>query len=255
MLSTAVSKDCPRTLYHRWWLVLVGALLSTCAWSGSPPESNPSIDTLDRQVTSKTISGRITLVSEKGELIDDPREFARAVAYFEPADTSEVELADQRAELTTARRQFRPRVLLVQAGTEVVFPNEDPILHNVFSSSPGNQFDLGHYGQDPGKTHRFTTPGLVRVFCNVHPAMSAHIVVVNSPHFIHPNRDGHFRLEDIPAVAGMLTLWHERSEPKQIRFEPGQTDTDLGEVELALTVRELRPQRERLRRPARRGRY
>ena len=95
-----------------------------------------------------------------------------------------------------------PRVVIVQTGAEVTFPNEDPILHNVFSNSPGNRFDLGHYGNSPGKTKRFDQPGLVRVFCNVHSSMSAHIVVVDSPYFTKPDRDGRFELDAVPPRRG-----------------------------------------------------
>jgi plastocyanin len=239
-----------------WGLMFAftATLFWTASWPGVEPATESEAGDRPKKEAHHIIHGRIQLVAEDGEVVEDRREFARTVAYFEPDDNSEFDLIEAQAELTTTRRQFSPRVLLVQAGTEVQFPNDDPILHNVFSSSSGNQFDLGHYGQGPGKSHRFVTPGLVRVFCNVHPAMSAHIVVVNSPHFVQPDRNGVFRLEDIPPMPGQLTIWHERSEPQRFRIDPEQIRTDLGTIELALTVRELRPQRERLRQ-RRRGRY
>lgn len=236
---------------HHCGLLIAGLLLTGVA-SG---QDTPSHSGSDEPATSTTIVGTIRLLAENGEAIDDRREFANAVAYFESDQLEPSPPTEQRAYLATDRRQFDPRVLIIQAGTEVVFPNEDPILHNVFSSSPGNQFDLGLYGQSPGKTHRFETPGLARVFCNVHPAMSAHIVIARSPHFTHPDSNGRFRIDNVPAVAGQLTVWHERSEARQFRIEPGQDLIDLGPIDLALTVRQISPQRERIRRPARRGRY
>ncbi len=200
------------------------------------------------------ISGRLVLL-EDGEAINEPGEFQQAVVYFEPAAAASVEPASEPLTMTTQRRQFEPRVLVVTAGSEVIFPNEDPILHNVFSTSASNRFDLGLYGRGEGKTHRFEQPGLVRVFCNVHPAMSAHIVVLDTPHFVVPDENGHFRLDQLPPGPGRLTVWHERAEPRQFELEIADTLLDTGTAELPLTVRQLGQQRERIRRPIRRGRY
>ena len=41
--------------------------------------------------------------------------------------------------------RFSPRVLAVQTGTSVEFPNNDRVFHNVFSFHDGKQFDLGLY--------------------------------------------------------------------------------------------------------------
>lgn len=198
------------------------------------------------------IQGHISLVSEDGERLRDRREMAHAVVYFEPDAVPDFTPTEEVVVMTTQRREFVPRVLTVVTGTEVRFPNEDPILHNVFSTSAGNRFDLGVYGESPGKSHRFDTPGLVRIFCNVHSRMSAHIVVVNSPYFITPDSDGSFTLDDVPPGAGRLTFWHERAEPQRVHIELESGEQYTHKVELPLTVRQAAPQRERFRR---RGRY
>ncbi len=203
---------------------------------------------------STDLRGKLSLVDGDDAVVDDPGEYQLAVVYYESDHSEPDELSEFRAQLTTRRRQFEPRVLVIQAGTEVIFPNDDPILHNVFSSSPENRFDLGLYGRSDGKTHRFDAPGLVRVFCNVHPGMSAHIVVVDSPHYMQPDQQGRFTLSDLPSGPGRLTVWHERADPRQFDLDLAAGNVDLGTIELALTVRQIQPQRQRLRR-ARRGRY
>jgi plastocyanin len=206
-------------------------------------------------IASNAISGQLRLLDLDEQPVTESSEYAHAVAYFEPADTSLGPVEGTREVLTTRRRQFQPRVLPIQLGTEVVFPNEDRILHNVFSSSQPNPFDLGLYAESEGKSHRFTQPGLVRVFCNVHPAMYAHIVVVNGPHFVIPAPSGHFRLEELPPGPGVLTLWHERSEPLRIELTVTDGSIELGSIELAMTIRQLQRQRERRRQPLRRGNF
>lgn len=142
-----------------------------------------------------------------------PEHVAQAVVYFTPLSPVDVRPEERPFEMVTVRKQFLPRVLAVQAGSTIRFPNEDPILHNVFSLSPGNRFDLGLYRQGEGKEHTFAEPGLVRVFCNVHHDMVAYIMVLDTPYYTAPGRDGRFRLFGLPEVPGTITVWHERSEP------------------------------------------
>ena len=57
----------------------------------------------------------------------------------------------------------------------------------------------------------FTRPGLVRVFCNVHPRMVAFVQVMATRHYTQPGRDGSFALEDVPPGAYTLRVWHPRT--------------------------------------------
>jgi plastocyanin len=122
----------------------------------------------------------------------------------------------------TRKKEFTPRVLAVPKGSRVRFPNQDPILHNVFSVSGGNKFDLGLYRLGPGKEKRFEEPGLVRVYCNVHHDMAASILVLDTPFFASPGPTGEFVLAGLPRGKGKLTVWHEQAEPWTIDVDvPG----------------------------------
>jgi plastocyanin len=238
----------------RWGLAVLLCMLALSVGAQQEPLMLPQPDPRAVEVEPATavIRGQLRLFEEDGTPVTDRRELANAVVYFEPDEPPELHPPEQPLVMTTQRREFVPRVLPVVAGTTVRFPNEDPILHNVFSTSPGNRFDLGVYGESPGKSHRFDHPGLVRVFCNVHSAMSAHIVVVNSPHFTVPDRDGRFSLEGLPPGPGRLTFWHERAEPDRMLVELDAGDDLEHDRQLELTVRQAAPTRERFRR---RGRY
>ena len=115
-------------------------------------------------------------------------------------------------EIATVGKQFEPRVLAVSMGSRVRFPNRDAILHNVFSVSRPNAFDLGLYAESPGSEVTLEHPGLVRVFCNVHREMVAYVLVLETPYWSSPDPDGRFRLDNLPEGAGTLTVWHERAD-------------------------------------------
>jgi plastocyanin len=152
------------------------------------------------------LSGTVQLL-EQGK---PSAEVAAAIVYFVPEGGARP-AAPATAEIMTRNRRFLPRTLVVSPGSTVRFPNDDAITHNVFSVSPGNRFDLGRYGRGGGRSQRLDTPGIVRVFCNVHRDMAAFVLVLETPFVTHPEPDGRFVLE-VPAGAGVLHVWHPRAE-------------------------------------------
>lgn len=136
---------------------------------------------------------------------------AQAVIYAEPLEgTAPLQPAPPVA-IEQRNKTFTPRVLAVPVGTTVRFPNSDGIFHNVFSLTPGNAFDLGLYRGGASKSRAMTTPGLVRVFCNIHPQMTAVVVTAPTPWVTVAAAAGTFRLE-LPAGRYRLTALSERAE-------------------------------------------
>lgn len=153
---------------------------------------------------------------EKGKPSSDSTLLPRnTVVVFEPETKSRAPKAVS-AEMSTVKKQFSPRLLVVPVGSTVRFPNLDPILHNVFSISGRNSFDLGLLGKGPGKIATFREPGIVRVFCNVHHGMYAYVYVVATPHWVTAGETGQFELRGLPAGRGRLTVWNERSAPSTV---------------------------------------
>ena len=87
--------------------------------------------------------------------------------------------------MTMKGKAFLPRVTVVPVGSTVDFPNEDPIFHNVFSVSGENRFDLDLYKRPKSGSWTFQAPGLVRVYCNIHPQMSGVVLVRDNAYFVH----------------------------------------------------------------------
>ncbi len=112
--------------------------------------------------------------------------------------------------MRSQNKQFTPRVLAVPVGTEVAFPNADPIFHNVFSVSKTKPFDLGLYKSGQSSSVRFDAAGLVRVYCNIHPTMVGFIHVFALPHFAVTAADGRFGLAGVAPGRYALKAWEER---------------------------------------------
>jgi plastocyanin len=106
-------------------------------------------------------------------------------------------------------KRFVPRALIVPRQSTVEFPNNDPVFHNVFSVSGANRFDLGLYRSGSSKSRSFAEPGLVRVYCNIHPQMVGFLMVVDSGFASVTGKDGAFHFEGVPAGSWALKAWHE----------------------------------------------
>ena len=134
-----------------------------------------------------------------------------AVVYAQPLDRAPAAVTGH---FTLAQRQktFQPGILGVPAGSTVDFPNQDAIFHNVFSLSSPSPFDLGLYRAGVSKSRVFREPAVYRVFCNIHPQMSAVIVVSPTPYVTSTDRDGRYTLT-LPPGRYRLTATTGRSTP------------------------------------------
>ncbi len=177
-------------------------------------------------------------ISEKGKSASK-NEYEDAIIYFVPNESVPTESASKiTKEIKMEKKSFSPRVLPVMAGTEVSFPNFDPILHNAFSTSTNNNFDLGLYSGGEKGTATFDKSGLVRVYCNVHHAMVAYILVFDNPFFTNLAANGNFKLEGLPASSGTLYIWHPRA--KVLKQDVNMVYAQSGEIfKLELTKRRI----------------
>lgn len=181
---------------------------------------------------AEDLRGTVQLLAKGGKGPARGADVRQAVVYWEPAGGANVRPPEAPLLMKTRQKQFMPRLLVVPRGARVRFPNEDPILHNVFSVSPGSTFDLGFYRKGPGKEQRFNEPGVVRVFCNVHHDMVAYLLVVSTPHVASPGPNGSFVLSGVPKGPGRLTVWHEQAEPWTVELQLPQGTPVTARVEV-----------------------
>ena len=115
--------------------------------------------------------------------------------------------------------KFVPRVLAVVAGTIVDFSNNDKTWHNVYSTSDAKKFDLGLYPPPKTRSATLDKPGVVRILCNVHPAMEAFIVVKDHPYYATTEKRGNYEIENVPLGKYTVEVWHPESGTKKLPFE------------------------------------
>lgn len=124
-----------------------------------------------------------------------------------------------------AHRAFTPLVTRVMVGSTIDFDNRDQVYHNVFSVSPAQRFDLGKYPPRSSQRVTFEHPGVVNLFCDIHPWMSAYVVVLPHRVFAVPNRAGDWKLPSLPPGEYTLHVWHPSfGERRQTVTVPSRGD-------------------------------
>jgi plastocyanin len=142
----------------------------------------------------------------------DPLVFerSRVVVYLEPvAPADQASAPPAKVEVQQVDRRFVPDLVVVPAGSTVSFPNMDPIFHNIYSLSKTKSFDLGSYDKGQTKTVAFSRPGIVDVYCRLHPNMAATVVVTPNRWYARPDRTGHYQIPNVPPGRYTVVAWHK----------------------------------------------
>ena len=136
-------------------------------------------------------------------------ERTRVVVYLEGAGAAADNSPVPALQVQQLDRRFMPDLVVVPVGSAVSFPNMDPIFHNIYSLSKPKTFDLGSY--DKGETRKvvFPKPGIVDVYCHLHPNMAATIVVTPNRWYARPDRIGQFRIPNVPPGQYTVVAWHK----------------------------------------------
>lgn len=200
-----------KRVFATWWCVCLGSIVGPVILHAADvtgkvvierrlthPKVTPSAPAYQRGVA-------VPLDSKSGA---DTLDFERShVAIY--IDGSGLPSGKTSAEIEQQDRKFLPDMVVVPAGSTVSFPNLDVIFHNIFSLSKPRSFDLGNYPKGETRTVTFPVPGIVYVYCHLHPNMSAAIVVSPSKWCVRAGEDGRFALPSVPPGKYTVVAWHK----------------------------------------------
>ncbi len=180
-----------------------------------------------------TVRGKITVIHQSKSNLNN----SEVVVWLTPKQQMPLPTPPTGAALVQKNKRFSPHVLAVMQGTEVEFPNRDPYFHNVFSIYQGKPFDLGLYESGSSKRVEFVRPGVSYIFCNIHPEMSAAVVVLTTPYFTMTGPDGGYSIAHVKPGAYKLQVWYELSSESELEAAAqelviGRQDTAVPSITL-----------------------
>jgi plastocyanin len=123
---------------------------------------------------------------------------------------AKLEVPEKAFEIDQKKCSFEPHVLVVPAGSKVVFLNSDAVTHNVHTLSQKNE-DINKTTAPGGKEELLLARGdRVFVRCDYHPWMSSCIYVTESPYYAVTKADGSFEIPGLPPGTYSATFWQEK---------------------------------------------
>jgi plastocyanin len=187
--------------------------------SGAKAQSISGVIDIERTLTKKSVTSTIPLYQRGavarlgGKSVGDPLDYERShvVIYLEGVDTQAAATHSSPAfSMPQLNRQFSTDLLVIPVGATVSFPNLDPIFHNIFSLSKPKTFDLGSY--DKGETRKvtFPKPGVVYVYCHLHPNMEGTIFITPNGWYTQADASGRYTIKDVPPGRYTLVAWHKK---------------------------------------------
>jgi plastocyanin len=178
-----------------------GAITGEVVLSGSPPTMQP----LKRGVDPTCAKGAPTdeqVLVRNGKLLNV---VVRVLGTpSKPAPSSTVVLDQEGC-------TFKPRVQGAVAGQVVEIRNSDGILHNVHGYADGKTiFNYAEPAQGAPRLFTAGAPGAIKLKCDVHPWMTAFIVVSPSSYYAVTGSDGAFSISGVADGTYQVEAWHER---------------------------------------------
>lgn len=132
---------------------------------------------------------------------------------------SKLRVANQKAQKLTIRQsdlKFSPKHSVVLVGSTVTFSNEDREVHNIFSKSLSNQFNLGAMASGSYKTVEFTQAGPVVLRCNMHKDMIGTLFVVPNGYYTKPDQNGDYHFDNIKSEGYIMQVWDPMLAPDEV---------------------------------------
>lgn len=121
---------------------------------------------------------------------------------------------------------YRPHVVGVMAGQQLLIVNSDPTLHNVHTVSKENKpFNFGMSVEGQKAPRYFAKPEIVKARCDVHPWMSAFICVSSHPFFAVTGPEGTFTIGGLPAGEHTVEAWQETLGTQRQTVTLGEGET------------------------------
>lgn len=160
-----------------------------------------------------------------------------AVVYAEGASPQILAKPQPGIEIQQKERKFLPLVTVVQTGSQISFPNNDTVLHHIYSFSAAKKIEQKLYSGTAAAPVVFDKAGLVILGCNIHDKMLAYVYVVDTPYLAKTDASGMAKLDNLPAGKYTLKVMHYRGVSSPAAEQALQVKAELENVQFKLNLK------------------
>jgi plastocyanin len=194
-------------------LSTAGDITGTITLKGTPPKEKDITPLKDDATCGKLHTDMPTthfyVVGPKGELAD-------VVVSVQGAAGASTGAMAAPAVLDQRGCEYIPQILAVQTGQKIVVKNSDPVLHNIHdlpNPDSGNpEKNMAQMPNGPELTFTFDKPeDFLKFKCDVHQWMFAWVSIFNNPFFAVSDKEGHFKISNVPAGKYKIKAVHRKA--------------------------------------------
>ena len=177
-----------------------------------------------------------TPLTTRHYVVGPDKSLANVFVYIKQGASPTPPAAGSKPVLDQTDCQYQPYVLGVVANQPLIIRNSDPIMHNVHATPKVNkEFNFAQVtkGQENPKTFD-KSEVLVRMKCDVHPWMFAYVGVLEHPYFSVTDKEGSFKISNLPAGKYTIEAYHLKAGAKQQEITVTADDKKTVDFELAV---------------------
>ena len=205
-------------------LTFAGDISGTAKLDGPAPEAKP----IDMSGVEQCNSLHPDPVMEESVVANDKSMLANVVVAVKKEDSPDLtgEQPKEAAMIDQEGCMYKPHVLAMMGGQDLLIKNSDNFLHNIHSLSEKNpSFNIPQPNKNDGqKVDAPKTPEYFHVKCDVHPWMSCYVACFDHPFFGVSDKEGKWTIKNLPDGDYTLTAWHEKlgTQEKKVTIKDGK---------------------------------
>jgi plastocyanin len=170
-------------------------------------------------------------VYDESIVVGANNELANVVVYVKDGSKLGGQVPSQPAVLDQKGCMYTPHVVAAMVGQELKVKNSDDLLHNVHALARDNG-EVNISQNQKGQENKLDVTKAVETFktkCDVHPWMSAWVVVVDSPYFAVTGEDGTFDIKGLKDGKYTLVAWQEKlgTQEAEVEVKGGKATADF----------------------------
>jgi plastocyanin len=179
-----------------------GTIAGVVKFKGTAPTPKKIEANKDTEVCGKTTKFDESLIVSGGNLVN-------AVVYITDIKKGK-KVGPQKEVLDQKGCDYQPHVVAFTAGSSLEIVNDDGILHNIHSYSKVNTvFNIAQPKFKKTMEVKIEKPEVINVKCDVHGWMNGWLFSAENPYYAVTQKDGSFKLTDVPPGTYTVEVWHE----------------------------------------------